>query len=94
MHREKHNGRYVYFSSDVSVYKQQYYDRLEMLSDVLPSEAIAISILVEIIKSPSSGIEELSKKLKSRRMEVSEAMIQKFLNSHGLSLKKTLDFLS
>jgi hypothetical protein len=61
--------------ADVHQYQQQ-------------SDAEAVEILVELIKSPDIGIEQLAAKVSKPGKPVAVSMIKGFLQFHGL-LKKT-----
>jgi hypothetical protein len=53
-----------------------------------PSDSEAVEILVELIKSPDIGIEQLAAKVSKPGKPVAAAMIRRFLQFHDL-LKKT-----
>jgi hypothetical protein len=86
--REKHDGVYVYFSNDPTLYANQRLKRARV-SDVQEiSDTIAIKILVGYIKHPDSSVGELSTILRLQEdCHVTPAAITKFLSFHDL-LKK------
>ena len=90
LRREKHQGCFVYFSSDQTIYEQQKNQRLTMIrSAKLPSDIEAIAILVETIKHPRMSIEELCIQLKKKRCRMTPESIRNFFAYHGLTVKKT-----
>jgi len=89
LRREKHQGIYVYFSSAPDRYTQQREHRGAMSCVVRQAtEAEAIAILVEKIKYPEMSVEELSHRLRRKRLRVDPPMIQDLLIRHGLAGKK------
>jgi hypothetical protein len=90
--REKHQGRFVYFSDSAEIYDRQKQQR--MLSDhqriELPTDAEAVVILVQLIKHPDISIERLVDKIVQVNKRIEADAIKRFLQFHGL-LKKTLD---
>jgi len=88
--RQKHQGCFVYFSSDHTIYEQQKKQRLEMIrSTKLPSDIEAIAILVEIIKQPGSNIEKLCAQLKAKKYNIIPEAVRNLFAYHGLPIKKT-----
>jgi len=87
--REKHQGRYVYFSSKSGRYTEQRQNRLT-LSQIqrLPSEYEAIAILVEKIKHPQWSIEKLANRLKAKNLYSDPHAIENLFLHHGLVTKK------
>jgi hypothetical protein len=87
--RQKHQGRYVYFSSEPARYEQQFQNRMIMRkTQRLPSEFEAIAILVEKIKHPQLSLEELANKLKGKNLCIAPEAIENFFLHHGLVIKK------
>jgi hypothetical protein len=86
--REKHQGRFVYFS------KERYQEQKAALYHPqhvrLPSDAEAVMILVEHIKHPHGSIEELSERVAEQGRSIDYRVIHKFLEHHDL-LKKIPD---
>jgi len=91
--REKHRGRFVYFSDTPERYHQQKQERILSRFGAVdwPTDAQAVVILVELIKHPGIDIEQLASKVAQRGWPVEPFIIEAFLRSHGL-LKKTSDF--
>jgi hypothetical protein len=88
--REKHQGCFVYFSSDHTVYEQQRNQRLGMIrSAKLPSDVEAIAILVETIKHPDLNIEKLCTQLKTKEYNITPEAVRNLFVYHGLPIKKT-----
>lgn len=90
LRREKVHGRFVYFSSEETVYKKQREQRC-LLSEKarLPTDFEAIAILVEKIKHPALSNEELSRRLAKQRLSIAPEGIGTFFAKHGLTVKKT-----
>lgn len=87
--RQKHQGRYVYFSSEPARYAQQFQNRMIMRkTQRLPSEFEAIAILVEKIKHPQLSLEELANKLKGKKLNIEPEVIENLFLHHGLAIKK------
>ena len=87
--RQKHQGRYVYFSSEPARYAQQHQNRIMMRqSKRLPSEFEAIAILVEKIKCPQLSLDELADKLKGENLCIAPEAIENLFLHHGLVIKK------
>jgi len=88
--REKHQGCFVYFSSDLTICERQKSQRLTMIrSAKLPSDIEAIAILVETIKHPKISIEELCAQLKKKRCRMTPESVRNLFAYHGLTVKKT-----
>ena len=87
--RQKHQGRYVYFSSEPARYAQQFQNRMNIRkTQRLPSEFEAIAILVEKIKHPQLSLEKLADKLKGKKLYVEPEVIENLFLHHGLLTKK------
>src|SRR3972149_94404 len=90
LRREKHQGCFVYFSSDLTIYERQKNQRLTMIRGAqLPSDIEAIAILVETIKDPDLKIEELCTLLKNKKYAITPEAVWNLFAYYGLSLKKT-----
>jgi hypothetical protein len=88
--REKHRGLYVHFASDPVRYVQQRQRRSTMSTTTrLPSEVEAVAILVEKIKHPALCVEELSRRLRRKKLPVEPEMVRNLLARHGIAEKKT-----
>jgi len=87
--RQKHQGRYVYFSSIPTRYAEQLQNRsIIPQTQRLPSEFEAIAILVEKIKHPQWSVETLANKLKAKNLCIDPHVIENLFLHHGLVTKK------
>jgi len=90
LRREKHQGCFVYFSSDPKMYERQKNQQLTMIrSAKLPSDIEAIAILVETVKAPDLKIEELCTLLKNKKYDITPESVRNLFAYYGLSVKKT-----
>jgi len=89
--REKHQGRFVYFSDEQVLYEEQKY-ALYRSEDAarLPSAEEAVRILVQYIKYPHIGLEQLSDRVARQGKMIAPSVIRSFLGHHDL-LKKNQD---
>ena len=89
--RKKHQGRFVYYSSEDVVYKKQRKQR-ELMDEKARSlmDFEAVAVLVEKIKCPDLSNEELSERLKKQELSVAPEMIGNLFAKHDLCVKKTL----
>ena len=90
LRREKHQGRFVYFSDSAQIYDRQKQQRMLSNYIELPTDAEAVVILVQLIKHPGIGIEQLVDKVAQVNRRIEADAIKRFLEFHGL-LKKTSD---
>jgi len=90
--REKHQGRFVYFSDSVQSAHQQKHKRILRRTGPIdwPTDAEAVVILVELIKRPGIDIEQLAAKVQEKARQLDSTVIRRFLESHDL-LKKIPD---
>ncbi len=91
--REKFSGKSVYFSSDESIYQQQYRNRQEenqFMDNKHLTDTIIILILIEKIKNPEFDQIALSKILCKQGVNVSTESITELFESYGI--KKNLIF--
>ena len=89
--REKYAGRFVYFSDRDEVYTLQRHVRASAgKSTGMPSDQEAVMILVELVKSPGIGIEQLATRVLQQGSWVAPEAIRAFLEQHDL-VKKTAD---
>jgi len=89
--REKHQGRFVYFSDQQETYqKQKSLLSRPQAAAALPSDEEAVLILVQHIKHPHIGMEELSERVARQGKRIAPSVIQSFLEHHDL-LKKIPD---
>jgi hypothetical protein len=56
----------------------------------MPSDLEAVMILVDLIRHPNSGLEQIARRIKPEGFDVDVAAIRRLLAHHDL-LKKTLD---
>ena len=85
--RERHQGRFVYFSERPEVYSRQ---KHSWSAADLPTDAQAVIILVQLIKHPGIGVEQLAGKASQHDRQIAPEAVGRFLEFHGL-LKKTSD---
>jgi hypothetical protein len=89
--REKHQGRFVYFSDQNEIYNRQKDQWLVDLDSVdFPTDSQAIIILVQLIKHPAISIEQLARKVSKQDKQITYGAIRRLLQFHGL-IKKTAD---
>lgn len=88
--REKHQGHFVYFCDEPQTYQKQKSAIYRPEKARLPSDAEAVLILVQYIKHPHIGIEELSERVAQQGKVIDRDVIQRFLEHHDL-LKKIPD---
>ena len=90
--REKYQGRFIYLSDSPDIYNRQKQrwtlSRQEGID--FPTDSEAIVILVQLIKHPDIGIDQLSDKVSRQGKRVHPDAVRWFLGFHDL-LKKTLD---
>ena len=88
--REVHEGRYVYFCGEPTVYRRQRNRRATLSTRIKPpTDAEAIAILVETIKHPQRNLDQLCGALKRQGIKVSPQAVSNLFAQHGLELKKT-----
>ena len=92
--REKHKGIYLYFSGDPERYRQQKSHRDKLIQSRagmdLPPDALAVIILVELIKHPRDSVSQLARRARKKGISVSEHKISNLLIYHDI-VKKTPD---
>ena len=84
--REKHKGRFVYFSDDPEHYTKQSF--LREVEKNFPSDAEAVVILLQFIKHPNISVDELSNKITQQGKKIEPSVIRNFLEYHDLIKKK------
>jgi hypothetical protein len=87
--REKHQGRFVYFSERSDIYHLQKYAWASQAAGP-PSDQAAVMILVELIKHPGIGMQQLAARVSKHGQRVEPDAVRAFLESHDL-VKKTAD---
>lgn len=90
--REKHRGRFIYFSDNPAIYKRQKQQwALNRQSNInWPTDAEAVVILVQLIKHPGISLEQLAAKIALHGQRIAPEVLGSFLQSHGLLKKKWL----
>lgn len=88
--REKHQGRFIYFSDTADNYQWQKRALGRQKTADWPTDAQAVEILIQMIKHPGINIEQLAVKAAPHGKRFDSATIRRFLQFHGL-LKKTSD---
>jgi len=88
--REKHQGLYVYYSSEPASHKKQREQRRLICGATrLPVDFEAVAILVEKIKCPNLSNEALSQRLRKQRLSIEPKIIENLFVKHNLTVKKT-----
>ena len=85
--REKHQGRFIYLSDRPEIGSRQ---KQRWITASFPTDAQAVVILVQLIKHPEIGIEQLADFVFEQGQSLEPAAIRRFLQFHDL-LKKTSD---
>ena len=88
--REKHEGRFIYFSDKKSVYIKQKRKRESVLKEKLlslPSDTVAIAILVDLMKHPNTNLENCIQRLRIKKINIKRETIQNFLQHHNIKKK-------
>ena len=89
--REKHHGRFIYLSDRPEVYSLQKRALAgHRRAAGVPTDAEAVTILVELIKHPGIGVEQLATRVAKHSPWVEPAAVRAFLELHDL-VKKTSD---
>jgi hypothetical protein len=94
IHREKHDGVFVYFSDNDKVHEKQVRQRSSLIrrsSIVTLSDSEAVMILVAIIRHHGIAAEDISILPEIKKSKIKLVDIQGFMEHHGL-LKKMPDF--
>lgn len=88
--REKHQGRFIYFSETSTKYQQQKRRIEQQRTDGWPTDAQAVKILVHLIKNPGIEIDRLAIESAPTSKRFDSVTVMQFLQFHDL-LKKTSD---
>jgi hypothetical protein len=93
LYREALAGRWIWFGADPKIREKQKQARLAQAAEgpVLPSDMEAVMILVDLIRHPNSGLEQIAHRLKRKGLDIEVQAIRQLLVHHDL-LKKTADF--
>ena len=90
LRREKHQGRFVYFSADEARYAEQSMLRQNSVRrGELPGDAEAVAILVAAIKQPLLSAGQLCRQLETQAVVSTPQRIENLFAHHDLCLKKT-----
>jgi len=90
LRREKQQGRFVYFSADRDTHRRQQTVRRRLNGTAgLPSDAEAVAILAEAIRSPWLSAEELCQRLRAQCPSLTSEGVANLFTFHGLTPKKT-----
>lgn len=89
--REKYQGRFTYLSDLPEIYNRQKH-RWASSQRVIgfPADTEAILILVQLIKHPGIGIEQLADKVSNRGKRIDHDAIRRFLEFHDLLKKNSV----
>ena len=93
LRREKMFGKFIYFSSVGEIHAEQLHERMKMNeshSAEKVSDAVGVTALVEYIKNPELGLMEISKRLNRQGINITEVVLEKIFEYHGI-LKKNRD---
>ena len=84
--KERHGRDIVYFSSDEQAFKRQRRNRFppEPSAGVLPSDAQAILILVELIHHPELSVDELVQQLRGKGHAVETDSVLALFDRYGI----------
>lgn len=97
LYRENLRGRWIWFAADPEIRDKQKQARLAQAigggRPRMPSDMEAVTILVDLIHHPNSGLEQIARRLKRKGLDLDVAAIRRLLVHHDL-LKKTVDFPS
>ena len=88
--REKHQGRFIYFSDAPLKYQQQKRVFGQHKIDGWPTDAQAVEILVHLVKNPGIEVEQLAIEAARPGKRFDFVTVKHFLQFHDL-LKKTSD---
>ncbi len=93
IHREKHDGVFIYFSDVDEVYEHQLQERTSVTGRsaiVTLSDPEAVLILVAIIRQHGISAEEILLLPEIKKSKITQSAVKGFMAYHGL-LKKTPD---
>lgn len=88
--KERYKREVIYFSSEEEIYKHQKEKRFpkESSAPKLLPDALTIEILVELIRNPGIGIEELLSRVHEKGYEIEASSVGSLLEHHKISKKK------
>lgn len=88
--RQKHQGRFVYFSAQAQRHRRQVQARERKREGAeMPGDAEAVAILVAAIKYPGLSARQLCRKIEKDGDASTPQRIENLFSRHGLTLKKT-----
>lgn len=93
LYRKHVMGRWIWFAADLRLREKQTRTRLAgagAKEPRMPSDLEAVMILVDLIRHPNSGLEQIARRIKPEGIDVDAPAIRRLLVHHDL-LKKTLD---
>lgn len=93
LYREKVGGRFIWFSADARIRRQQKQRRSQLERQqrmLMPSDREAVIILVDLLHHPDTTSKRIVRRVKQKGVELSQEIIHDFLAHHDL-LKKTTD---
>ncbi len=93
VYRKNLMGRWIWFAAEPKAREQQAQTRLtqeETRVLQIPSDSVAVMILVDLIRHPNSDAKQIARRLISKQANIDVATIQHLLDYHAL-VKKTLD---
>ena len=88
LRRQKHQGRFVYFSAHGQRHRRQVEAR-EREGVEMPGDAEAVAILVAAIKHPGLNARQLRRRVEEEGGASTPQRIENLFARHGLALKKT-----
>ena len=94
--RENLRGRWIWFAAEPKIREQQKQMRLTRVvaeEPRMPTDREAVMILVDLIRHPNSGLEQVARRLRRQGLRIDVDAIGQLLVHHGLE-KKTVDFPS
>jgi len=95
IHREKHDGVFIYFSDVDEVYEKQLQERTSVAARsaiATLSDPEAVLILVAVIRQHGISAEEILALPEIKQSKMTLSAVKGFMTYHGL-LKKTPDFM-
>ncbi len=93
LYRENLRGRWIWFAAAPKIRAKQKQTRLAQAAakgPQMPSDMEAVMILVDLIRYPNSGLQQIAHRFKGQGLTIDVAAIRQLLGQHDL-LKKTVD---
>lgn len=88
--RRRIEGRFIYFSDEEAVFSRQEQTRRQAIqkpSAAIPSDTVAVAVLVDLINHPDSTLKSCSRRLGRKGTVIHPEAIERLLAHHGV--KKT-----